>query len=296
MQPNPYLKKLGFSATDRLVIIHTDDIGMCQASVAAFSELAAFGLISSGAVMTPCAWFSYAAGYCRNHPGVDMGVHLTLNSEWDAYRWGPLSTHDPASGLLDDEGYFHRESAVTQARADPAAVRLELQAQVQRALSAGVDVTHVDTHMATLAHPKFIPAYVQVALEHRLPLLISRLDEAAYRGMGLDAETATFAVQFAHQLEEMGLPLLDGITGIPLANPEGRLEQAKQIFTSLPAGITHFVIHPAIDTPELRAITPDWRSRVGDYQAFGREELREFLHQQGIHIIGYRTLKDHMAV
>ena len=101
MKPNPALKKLGFSENERLVIIHVDDIGMCQASVAAFADLWDFGLVSSGAVMVPCPWFLEAAKYASQHPQADLGVHLTLNCEWDTYRWGPLSTCDPQTGLLD---------------------------------------------------------------------------------------------------------------------------------------------------------------------------------------------------
>jgi hypothetical protein len=101
MDPNPVLRKLGFADDDRVVIIHADDIGMCQATMSAFADLVDFGLISSGAVMVPCPWFPQAAAYCRQHPLVDLGVHLTLTSEWDGYRWGPVSTRDPASGLID---------------------------------------------------------------------------------------------------------------------------------------------------------------------------------------------------
>ena len=113
MSTNPFLKKLGFAADARVVIIHTDDIGMCQASVGAFRDLIDFGLISSAAVMVPCPWFPEVAALCRSRPGIDMGVHLTLNSEWDSYRWGPISTRDPASGLLDEEGYFYRREQGT---------------------------------------------------------------------------------------------------------------------------------------------------------------------------------------
>ena len=90
MEPNPVLKKLGFGKDDRVVIIHTDDIGMCQASIAAFADLVEFGLISSGATMVPCSWFPSVAAYCRDHPAADMGVHLTLTSEWERCKWRPL--------------------------------------------------------------------------------------------------------------------------------------------------------------------------------------------------------------
>lgn len=290
LEPNPVLKKLGFSPNDRLAIIHTDDIGMCQASVAAFAELFDFGLISCGATMVPCPWFLEAAAFCRTHPQVDMGVHLTLTSEWAHYRWRPLSTCDPASGLLDEEGYFPREVEPVQQKADPSAVQIEMAAQVSRALQAGIQVTHIDTHMGTVAHQKFIPAYVQLATQHGIVPMIPRQDEAGYQAMGLDDEMANFAAQFVHTLEEQGVPLLDQLSGLELDKPEDRLEQAKAAFSALKPGITHFIIHPSVDTPELRAITPDWPSRVADYQTFMSQELKDFINNLGIQIIGYQPL------
>jgi len=98
MTPNPILKKLGFADDDRVVIIHVDDVGMCHASLQAFADLWDAGTISSGAVMTPCPWFPATAAWARAHPEVDLGVHGTVNAEWDGYRWGPVSTRDRATG------------------------------------------------------------------------------------------------------------------------------------------------------------------------------------------------------
>ncbi len=291
MEPNPVLRKLGFSDQERVVIIHTDDIGMCQASVDAFADLHAFGLISSGAVMVPCPWFLKAAEFAREHPEADLGVHLTLTSEWKTYRWGPISTRDPQSGLLDEEGYFHRRSPGVQEHADPAAVANEIQAQVLRAKQAGMVPTHVDTHMGSIAHLKFMQAYIQLALEHHLPPMIFRMDEAAWRATGLDAPTAQMAAQMVLQLESMGLPLLDHISGLDLGQPDNRLELAQKTLAELKPGITHFIIHPSKDTPELRAITPDWRARVADYQTFLSDDLRTFIRHQGIQVIGYQALQ-----
>jgi len=292
VRPNPVLHKLGFADSDRVVIIHTDDIGMCQASVAAYSELADFGLISSAATMTPCGWFPALAAHCRDHPQADVGVHLTLNCEWDLYRWAPISTCDPASGLIDGEGYFWRQPEETQARATVGAVAAELEAQVQRAVAAGIDVTHVDTHMGTVAHPRFIASYVQVALKHRLPFMNPRQDEAGYRAMGMAAETAAAAAAMVSVLEAEGLPLLDNFAWLPLDEPADRVDRARRAFDALPAGITHFVIHPAADTPELRAIAPDWRCRVADFEAFRSDELRQHVRASGTQVIGYRPLRD----
>jgi predicted glycoside hydrolase/deacetylase ChbG (UPF0249 family) len=291
MDPNPLLRALGFAETDRVAIVHADDIGMCQASVAAFAELADAGLVTSGAVMMPCGWAPAAAAWARAHPAADIGVHLTLTSEWDAYRWGPLSTRDPASGLLDAEGYFPRTTAAAQA-ADPEAAARELEAQVARALAAGIDVTHVDTHMGAVNHPRLIPAYLETARRYGLPPMVIRHDEAGWRAMGLDAEAAAFAAAAGRELEAAGVPLLDGIGMMPLDSHDDRVAVARRLFAALPAGVTHVILHPAIDTPELRAIAPDWRSRVADYQAFLSRELRDAVRAMGIQLIGYRPLRD----
>lgn len=302
MKPNPILKKLGFADDDRVVIIHVDDVGMCQASVDAFRDLHQAGVVTCGAVMVPCPWFLEAAEFARQNPEADLGVHLTLTSEWETYRWGPLSTRDPASGLLDEQGYLPRTSAEVQEKADPAAVEAEIEAQIEAAQRAGMQPSHADTHMGALATPRFVQAYLQVAMRYHLPPMMLRLDEAGWRrvaeehpGANISEETINLAVQMVNSLEEMGVPLLDNITGLPLdSDPATRMEQAKQAFANLPAGITHFVIHAAKDTPELRAITPDWRCRVADYETFTRRELVEYLRQIGVHAVGYRQIQDVM--
>jgi chitin disaccharide deacetylase len=295
MQPNPVLKKLGFSPDDRVIIIHTDDIGMCQASVEAFADLAEFGLISSGAVMVPCPWFIEAAAYGRDQPGADLGVHLTLTSEYDRYRWGPISTRDSASGLLDEQGFFHKDSPDVWAKADPEAAVAELDAQISRALAEGMHLTHIDTHMGTVAHPSIIPGYIQLAIKYGLPPMIPRLSADELMGVGnVDEATAQMINGMIHTLEEMGMPLLDGLTGLQLVDATDRFQQAKQALRALKPGLTHFIIHPSKDTPELRQIMPTWACRVADYETFMSEATREFIRQEGIQVIGYQALKDLM--
>jgi chitin disaccharide deacetylase len=294
MQPNPTLKKLGFSNTDRVAIIHTDDIGMCQASVQAFADLNDFGLISSGAVMVPCPWFLEAAKYAREHPSADLGVHLTLTSEWDTYRWGPVSTRDPRSGLLDAEGCFYHSTEQAAEHGDAAAAQVETEAQLARALAAGMQPTHADTHMGTSVTSKFMPGYLATAVRLRLPPMVFRVDEKALRDYGMDAETAAAAARLMHLMEDLGLPVLDNLIGMPLDRPDDQLTTVKAIFAGLPMGITHFIIHPSVDSPELRAITPDWRARVGNYQLFLSDDMRQFLRQSGVQVIGYRALQQIM--
>ena len=294
MKPNPFLKKLGFSDHDRAVIIHTDDIGMCQASVQAFQDLWAFGTISSGATMVPCPWFPAVAHMCRENPEMDMGVHATLNAEWESYRWGPVSTRDPDSGLLDEAGYFHQWHQAVYDNTKPEAVDVEVNAQIERALAAGIDVTHVDSHMGTIMNPLFVQSYVQAAAKRLLPNMLPRLSALGIEMMGVGEKEKMEYAPVMEMLESMGLPMVDGIFAMPLEHDRDHIGVAKKLLGALPIGITHFLFHPSIDTPELRALAPDWRARVANYDAFMSDELKKFLENEDIKVIGYRVIRDAM--
>ncbi len=291
MGQNPTLSRLGLTTGDRAVIIHTDDIGVSAASVAAARDLWQTRIISSSAVMVPCAWFGAAAKLCRDTPWIDMGVHVTLTSEWYSIRWGLISTRDPASGLLDPEGCFFRSTRDAQAHAAAEAAATEMDAQVQRALAAGVDVTHIDTHMGSVFHPKLLRAYVATALKYRVPPMLARLSEADMRAWGFDSETIAYFHGVLAELEDSGVPMLDRIVGMPLDKPENRFEQVCAMFDSLPAGISYFIIHPSHDTPEARAMGPDWPSRAGDLATFLDERVRVHLKRTGLQAIGWRELR-----
>jgi len=292
MTPNPLLKKLGYSDSDRLVIIHTDDIGMCQASVQAYKDLWKFGTISSGAVMVPCPWFLAAAEMARHNPQMDLGVHATLNSEWDTYRWEPISTRDPASGLIDAQGFFHQTVEAVVDSASVEAVEAELDMQVERALSAGIDATHIDSHMGTILNPKFVQAYLQAGASRLIPNMVPRASAKGFDMMGIDEEALAMYTPILNQLESQGLPMLDGLFGMPLDHDNDHIGVAKKLLSELPEGITHFLFHPSVDTPELRAVCPDWKARVANYKAFMSDELKNFIEDSGIHLIGYRAIRD----
>jgi len=296
MSPNPFLKKLGFTETDRVVIIHTDDIGMCHASVQAFKDLWAFGTVTSGATMVPCPWFPAVARMCRENSEIDMGVHATLNAEWESYRWGPVSTIEPDSGLLDEEGYFHQWHQAVYDNAKPEAVEKEVNAQIERALAAGIDVTHVDSHMGTIMNPLFIQSYIQAASSRLLPSMLPRLNARGVEMMGVGEQERILYMPIMQMLESMGLPMLNGLLSMPLNEPSepAQMEVAKKLIGDLPEGITHFVLHPSIDTPELRAVASDWESRVANYNVFMRDALKMMLEREAIKFIGYRHIRTAM--
>lgn len=297
MKPNPYLKKLGLSDSDRLVIFHADDIGMCQSSLAAYADLVDFGLLSSAAVMVPCPWFPATAAFIRNHPQrhkLDVGIHLTLTSEWDSSRWGPISSREAATGLLDDEGYFYRDVDSFRAHGAVTAVQQELIAQIERAIQAGIEPTHLDNHMLSLFHPDFLPPYFQAGQQYSLPTLMFRAGANDFQRMGVSAERAAAFAQMVLQLEEQGLPLFDAIHMMPLDDGSQRREKAQAALADLPPGISYFIIHPTTDTPETRALAPDWQARVADYQLFTDEQWRQDVADSGVQVIGYRALREAM--
>lgn len=282
MTHNPALRDLGFSADDRVVVVHADDVGMCGATVDAFFDLAKGGLTSSASVMVPCPWFPEVATRARGRPDLDIGVHLTLTSEWPGYRWGPISTRDPASGLLDEEGYFYRNHDRWQ-RVEPEAVRSEVGAQVDRALASGLDLTHIDTHMFSMLSPSLIVDYVDLGFARRLPVLVAR--EEPWVSLLSDDAIAAW--------ERDGLPVFDQLQQMPLDQPTTHwLDLAKRIFDDLPPGLTYLITHPAQDTPELRSIAADWRQRVADYAVLSSDELRGHVRASGVHVIGWRSLRE----
>lgn len=295
MTPNPFLQKLGLSDTDRVVVFHSDDIGMCQGTLTAYRDLVNFGVLSAAATMVPCPWFPAAAAFCREHNAggkIDMGVHLTLNSEWAGFRWGPISTTDPATGIIDSEGYFYNNTNATQANGDPAAVRRELQAQIERALAAGVDATHIDSHMFGIFHIKFLPVYFDLARHYRLPAFMLRADSVQMREIAVDNPAAAEMTTLLQSVEEEGFPLFDYVHAMSLDPLPDRVANATEILTGLPAGLSYFLFHPCPDTPELRAMAPDWEARVQDYHLFLDEGWRQAVRDSGVHVIGMRTLRD----
>ena len=130
------------------LLIRADDIGMNHAVNTALREFIRTGVTFSASVMVPCPWFTEAATILRDSPQVGVGIHLTLNSEWADYRWGPVLGASAVPSLVDDNGYFFHTGAELLANGmDLGEVKAELRAQIRRALSAGLDVDYLDYHM-----------------------------------------------------------------------------------------------------------------------------------------------------
>jgi predicted glycoside hydrolase/deacetylase ChbG (UPF0249 family) len=285
-------ERLGYGPQEQVLIIHADDVGVSHASNQAAFEGIVSGSMTCGSVLVPCPWFRETAQYCREHPEADLGVHLTLNCEYPQYRWRALTGRETAPGLYDEQGYPWLTTAEAQAHISPEEGEREMRAQVEAALAAGIDVTHLDTHMGTVLHPKFLATYVSLGLEYRLPLFLIRPDRALLESRGLLSLWELMEPQL-RRVDEAGLPILDHILIETLAQaPEAKEAYYRQLFAGLEPGVSHCIIHPACASDEMAAIAPDASSRARDYELFRDGSMREYLSGLGVRLIGYREIRD----
>lgn len=245
----------------RRLLVHADDLGVFHSSLDATVELFAAGTVSSASAIVPAPWFPAVAAWHAAHPEADIGLHLTLTSEWESYRWRPTTA---APSLADAHGYFHRRRADVLA-ADPPleAIHAELHNQIAIARAAGMRPSHLDSHMFVLRQPRYLELFRRVAEESGIPALVARVD--------VNGESWPF-------------PLFDTIHSLTLGEHEQRANAVLDYVRLLPDGIHALLIHPAKDTPELRAAASDWRARVADYEVFRDPALRARILGAGVEL------------
>lgn len=267
-------ERLGYAPDAKLLIVNCDDLGSCHAANVATYEALRDGIATSATLMVPCPWAREAASRYR---GEDVGVHLTLNAEWDLYRWGPV-THAPS--LLDGDGGFPRTVQDVWDHADLDEVRRELRAQIERAILWGFDVSHLDSHMGTLQlRPEFFDVYLELAVDFALPIRLSGASTERVIGFPFRKLAAEEGVVFPDHLV--------AIRGV------GSRRAFERVLADLRPGVTEIYVHPAIDTAELRSFAPDWPRRVDDHDLVVNDHsLRPLLERAGATLIGYRELRD----
>src|SRR5437899_5787073 len=167
-----YAERLGWETKPRVVMFHCDDLGMSHASNLGGIESLEKGVVTSVSIMMPCPWVLEIVKYVKQQPQVDAGLHLTMNSEWDLYRWGPVAGKPTVPGLCDPDGYLWHPTQETAIHATPDEVEREIRAQIEKAEAMGLHPTHIDTHMGALvARPEFLDRYIKVGIEKRLCVL-----------------------------------------------------------------------------------------------------------------------------
>ncbi|CAN5504506.1 carbohydrate deacetylase [soil metagenome] len=295
---NPLVTKLGYGPEDRLVIFHADDVGMCHGSNQAFLQLSAAGMLKTGSVMVPCPWTPEILQKCQADLTLDLGVHLTLTSEWSNYRWGPVSTRAQNSGLLDPNGYFWSSSKQVQDHINVEAAVAEMRAQIEQLQAAGTDFTHLDTHMGVAGIQELVQHYIELALTYRVPLLVYRQMDEPMRQMGLQRVDDPYWSAFITALEAKGMGLVDWFRITPgYDGTSGQGDRAvlyENILHNLQPGITYFSLHPNAlgDIETIDPANAHWRTF--EYEYFQSQRLRDFLAAEQITPIGFREIRDVM--
>jgi predicted glycoside hydrolase/deacetylase ChbG (UPF0249 family) len=268
------VQRLGHGRDARVVIVTCDDLGTCHAANAGAYDALRDGIATSASLMVPAPWSREAAARYR---GEDVGVHLTVNSEWDLYRWGPITQ---APSLLDGDGGFPRTVQEVWDHADLDELRRECRTQVERAILWGFDVSHLDSHMQALQQrPEFFDVYLELAIEFGLPLRLT----------GADTERS-IGFPFRRLAAEEGVLSPDHVVPLGNTNTRAMLERALH---NLEPGVTEIVAHPCVDTPELRSLAPDWMHRVEDRRLLvSDEDVRRMAARAGVVFVGYRALRD----
>ena len=272
-------ERLGYPATACLLIIHADDFGMAHSVNRATAAALENRWVTSASILVPCPWLPEVAGWAQAHPQSDLGIHQALNSEWTDLRWGPVSSKEKVSSLLDGQGYLPLLETQVAQQAKPAEVEAELHAQIDRAHSLGIPITHLDTHMgALLGTPALVQVYRRVAQEYRFPIPLKRAKNAEQ----LDLNPSESLVDEVLQIT-------------PGVGADQWLKTYENILRPLGPGVYELIVHLAYDDEEMRGATsnhPDWGAawRQRDFDMVRSPEFRQFLKDQGFVLVGWKDL------
>lgn len=255
------------------LLIRADDIGSFHAANVACIQSYQNGIARSVELMAPCAWFPEAVKMLAENPGYDVGVHLTLTSEWSSVKWRPL-THCPS--LVDKDGYFFPmvwkndnfppKSSISEANWKIDEVEQELRAQIELSMKYVPQISHLSNHMGfTSLDPKLKALVETLAKEYKLDTETNNLQR--FPGWGRDVK------------------------------PEERIDKFCENLEKLTPGKYLFVEHPARDTDEMKTVGHKGYENVGldrewVTRVFTSEKVKETIKKKGIKLISYADLRE----
>jgi len=277
-------ERLGFKATDKILIVNVDDIGNSHAANTAVMDAMQTGLATCATIIVPGPWFPEIASYARKHPQADFGVHLAHTSEWATLKWSPVASRSEVPGLFDPQGYLWPDIMSVYKNSTPEQAYIEARAQIKKAQAAGIDVTHLDSHMGTLQYNEaYFQVYRRLAKEFDLPLRMGSQELLAAQGGG----------QQRGQLDEDGIIYPDYLIHGGRKPGESMSDYWKRMLSDLKPGVTEAYIHASAAGDELSAFTNTAGDRAEEYRLFTRDpEIRRILDAQNVKRVGYRALRD----
>ena len=285
-----FAERLGWKADQVVVILHVDDVGMSRSSNLGAIEAVERGVATSWAIMMPCPWVPEIASYLKDHPEIDSGLHLTLTSEWAPYRWGPLAGKARVPGLVDPEGCLWRNVAGVIAKATADEVEMEIRAQIDRAQTMGLPITHIDSHMGTLfGRVDYFERFARVGIEFKIPILAIGGHATHAKLENPDATRKLHA--WVPKIWNAGLPVLDDLhTGSYGWKPDEKSERLMSLLKEMKPGVTEVLFHASRPTEDFPVITSSSASRHGDLKALTDPRVKELIQQRGIVLTTWKEL------
>lgn len=255
------------------LVVRADDMGMAQAVNEACIKCCKDGIATTVEVIVPGPWFLDAVRLLKENPTIDVGVHLTLTSEWERVKWRPLTT---APSLVDVDGYFYpmtRQRAdfppntgFVEAKPKLEDVERELKAQIEQAQKhLGKRVTHLSAQMgAARATPELQTLTRQIA-----------------KGYGL-------------RLEDTSVKYAGGF-GNSRSSAADREAALVKLLTNIQPGTWFIIEHPGYDTPEMRAIGHQGYEnvavdRAAVTSAFTSAKVKEVIAKRQIKLLSFADL------
>jgi len=286
-----FAERLGWKSNDVVVILHVDDVGMAHSSNLGAIETVEKGVATSWSVMMPCPWVPEIAKYLKKHPDVDSGLHLTLTSEWNLYRWSPLAGKPKVPGLVDAEGCLWPSVEQTAAHASPDEIEAEIRAQLDRAEHLGIPITHLDSHMGTLfARPDYFERFAKIGMEKGIPILA--IGGHATYAKRENPEAADTLREWIPKIWNAGLPVLDDLhTDSYTWKAEEKTEKFLALLKELKPGVTEILFHASIPTEDFPLITSSSQARLADARALTDPAVKKLIAERGIILTTWKELK-----
>jgi len=278
-------EKLGFPKGKKILLLHCDDAGMCEEANIAVQSYILKGDVLSAAVMVPCPYADDMIAWAIKHPSADIGVHLTLTSEWQNYRWTTITDPKKVPWLIDPEGKMWHEVPDVVMHASAKEVETEIHAQIDKMIKLGYRPSHIDTHMGTLyGSAEYAKVFFETAVKYNIPanaIDLSNKEVADnYKAAGYPAND-----EMIKYLETYPLPKLDNFTSAPEGKTyEEKRDNFMKLVTMLKPGLTEIIFHPSILTENLKSITGTAQQRAWEAQLFSDPVMKQFFKDNDIEI------------
>ena len=287
-----FAERLGWKPSDVVVILHVDDVGMSHSSNLGAIETVEKGVATSWSVMMPCPWVPEIAKYLKEHPTVDSGLHLTLTSEWSLYRWSPLAGKPKVPGLVDEQGCLWKSVENVATHATPDEIEAEIRAQIDRAETLGLPMTHLDSHMGTLfARADYFERFAKIGIEKGIPVLA--ISEHGTYALKENGPGITKLQPWIKKIWNAGLPVIDDLHTASYGwKPEEKTEKFAALLKELKPGVTEILFHASIPTEDFPIITGSSESRRADARALTDPNIKKLIKERGIILTTWKELKE----